>query len=170
MEQIRLRGAVNSEAAKIWKIIQDAIEQRRRDGSDQWQNGYPNEHTILSDIERGYGFVLEESEEILGYAAVIFGPELAYEAIDGKWLTDGDYAVVHRVARPSRARGSGFATKLFEEIEDLCLERGVYSIRVDTNFDNLAMLKTVERLGYIYCGEVIIAGALRKAYEKTLAP
>ena len=25
----------------IWEIIQQAIEQRRQDGSDQWQNGYP---------------------------------------------------------------------------------------------------------------------------------
>ena len=45
-----LRKAVISEPPVIWEIIQQVIEQRRRDGSNQWQNGYPNEQTINDDI------------------------------------------------------------------------------------------------------------------------
>lgn len=33
-----------------------------------WQNGYPLDEMILEDIEKGYGRVLEENEEIVGYA------------------------------------------------------------------------------------------------------
>jgi hypothetical protein len=53
-------------------------------------------------------------------------------------------------------------------IEDLCMEQKVYSIKVDTNFDNIPMLKIMNKLNYIYCGEVFYEGDARKAYEKVL--
>lgn len=37
----QFRKASYTEVAPIWKIIQHAIERRRKDGSNQWQNGYP---------------------------------------------------------------------------------------------------------------------------------
>jgi GNAT superfamily N-acetyltransferase len=162
------RLARESELAIAWAIVQDAIEQRRRDGSQQWQNGYPNEQTIKNDIAAGNGYVLVEDEEILAYAAVIFGVEPAYLEIEGAWLTSGSYAVVHRVARASVSKGKGIATRLFEHVETLSLEKGVNSIRIDTNFDNAPMLHIVDKLNYVYCGEIYYAGAPRKAYEKVL--
>lgn len=169
IEQLILREATISDVPQIWIIIQDAIEQRRLEGSTQWQDGYPNEISITNDIKNGYGYVLTENESILSYAAIIFGIEPAYENIEGKWLTDGDYAVVHRVAVSKLAKGKGIATKLFENIEGLCLNSAIYSIKVDTNFDNVPMLKILDRLKYEYCGEVFFRGAARKAYEKKLA-
>ncbi|MFZ0599220.1 MAG: GNAT family N-acetyltransferase [Flavobacterium sp.] len=167
-EQLTLRKADLSEVPLIWTILQDAIEQRRQDGSTQWQDGYPNELTIQNDIQNGYAYVLTENDLILCYAAIIFDKEPAYEDIQGKWLTNGDYAVVHRVAVSKLAKGKGIATKLFENIEDLCLTQNIYSIKVDTNFDNVPMLKILDRLSYTYCGEVFFRGAARKAFEKKL--
>ncbi len=40
--------------------------------------------------------------------------------------------------------------------------------KVDTNFDNAAMLHILKKLGYTYCGEVYLAGGERKAFEKLL--
>lgn len=168
-EQFVLRKAVISEIPVIWEILQDAIEQRRQDGSTQWQDGYPNELSIKSDIENGYAYVLTENENILCYAAIIFDREPAYENIEGKWLTDGDYVVIHRVAVSKLAKGKGIATKLFESLESLSVENNVFSIKVDTNFDNIPMLKILERLNYTYCGEVYFRGSARRAYEKKLS-
>lgn len=168
MDTLILRKANLSEVPQIWEIIQDAIEQRRLEGSKQWQDGYPNELSIENDINNGYGFVLTENESILCYAAIIFGIEPAYEEIEGKWLTNGDYAVVHRVAVSKLAKGKGIATKLFQNIEGLCLEHNIHSIKVDTNFDNVPMLKILDKLDYTYCGEVYFRGAARKAFEKKL--
>lgn len=168
MNTLLLRKANLSEVPQIWEIIQDAIEQRRLEGSKQWQDGYPNELSIENDINNGYGFVLTENESILCYAAIIFDIEPAYENIEGKWLTNGDYAVVHRVAVSKLAKGKGIATKLFQNVEGLCLEHNIYSIKVDTNFDNVPMLKILDKLDYAYCGEVYFRGAARKAYEKKL--
>lgn len=168
-EQLQLRKADITEVPVIWEIIQDAIEQRRQEGSSQWQDGYPNELSITNDINKGYGYVLTENGTILCYAAIIFDKEPAYEDIEGKWLTNGDYGVVHRVAVSKLAKGKGIATKLFQSIEGLCLEHHIYSIKVDTNFDNVPMLKILDKLGYTYCGEVHFREAARKAFEKKLA-
>jgi GNAT superfamily N-acetyltransferase len=167
-EQLILRKADLSETDQIWNILQDAIEQRRQDGSSQWQDGYPNQLTVQNDIQNGYAYVLTENESILCYAAIIFDIEPAYEDIQGKWLTDGDYAVVHRVAASKLAKGKGIATKLFKTIEDVCLANNIHSIKVDTNFDNIPMLKILDKLNYTYCGEVFFRGSARKAFEKKL--
>ncbi|WP_276088495.1 GNAT family N-acetyltransferase [Pedobacter sp. JY14-1] len=168
-QQMRLRKAEISELQVIWKIFQQAIEQRRRDGSSQWQDGYPNEQSIRSDIENSYGYVLCDRENIIAYSAIIFDGEPAYDVIEGQWATDGDYVVVHRVAVSDAAKGKGIATRLFGMIEELAVANGVYSIKVDTNFDNVPMLKILDRLRYIYCGEVFFRGSARKAFEKLLS-
>ena len=163
-----LRKAKYSEAPVIWNILQEAIEQRKQDGSDQWQQGYPNEHTVHDDITNGYAYVLVDQEVVVAYAAIIFGIEPAYNDIKGQWLTNDDYVVVHRVATSNAVKGKGIATQLFSMIEDLCLQHNVYSIKVDTNFDNIPMLKILDKLNYTYCGEVFFGGANRKAYEKVI--
>lgn len=163
-----LRRAAPSELQTIWEIIQYAIEQRRADGSDQWQNGYPNEQTIQEDLDAGYAYVLDEDGVVLVYAAIIFGKEEAYENIDGKWLTNDDYAVLHRVAASPKAKGKRAATMLFQLTETLCIENNIHSIKVDTNFDNAPMLKLLQNLNYTYCGEVFFQNAPRKAYEKVI--
>ena len=163
-----LRKATFSELPIIWDILQQAIEQRKKDGSKQWQNGYPNEQTILDDITNGYAYVLTDNDLIVAYVAIIFGVELAYNDIKGKWLTNDDYVVVHRVATADTVKGKGIATQLFKMIEDFSSAQKVYSIKVDTNFDNIPMMRIFDKLGYIYCGEVFFNGASRKAYEKII--
>lgn len=163
-----LRKAERTELPTIWTIVQFAIEQRRLDGSRQWQDGYPNPATLEDDLKKGYAYVIEESGEILLYAAIIFDPEPAYEAIEGRWLTDGPYLVMHRIAVSSQAKGKGIATAFFHLAEDLCRSKGVPSIKVDTNFDNAPMLRIMDKLGYTYCGEVYFRGSARKAFEKVL--
>lgn len=163
-----LRKAFFSELPIIWNILQQAIAQRKNEGSDQWQNGYPNEQTVHDDIANGYAYVLVANNEIIAYAAIIFGVEPAYENIAGRWLTNDDYVVVHRVATSNKVKRKGIATHLFKMIEELAVEQKVYSIKVDTNFDNVPMIKILSKLDYTYCGEVFYDGAPRKAYEKVL--
>jgi hypothetical protein len=73
------------------------------------------------------------------------------------------------VATSNAIKRTGVATNLFRMIEDLCVKKKVYSIKVDTNFDNIPMLKIFDKLGYVYCGEVLLMGAPRKAYEKIIS-
>ena len=162
------RKAELSEIAPIWEILQQAIIRRKEDGSKQWQDGYPNPEVVQKDIEQGEGFVLVNGETIIGYSAVLINDEPAYAEIEGNWLTNDDFVVIHRVAISEKYLGKGFAKIIIKNIEDFALSNNIYSIKADTNFDNIAMIKIFENSGYAYCGEVYFRGSSRKAYEKVL--
>ncbi|MDO5608926.1 MAG: GNAT family N-acetyltransferase [Capnocytophaga sp.] len=166
--KFEFRKAEMSDFEPIWEIISDAKESRRLEGSSQWQDGYPNEDSIRNDIQNHYGFVMTYQGIIYAYSAVIFAIEPAYEAIEGQWITDGEYAVVHRMAVARQAKGKGIGKILLEYIENYILEKKYPSIRIDTNFDNIAMLKILEKEEYVYCGEVYFRGSARKAFEKKI--
>ncbi len=94
----QFRKAKNSEATQIWNILQSAIKRRKVEGSNQWQDGYPNMEVVIKDIDSGEGFVLTENDNIIGYTAVLINNEPEYLNIEGKWLTNEDFVVFHRVA------------------------------------------------------------------------
>ena len=153
----------------IWKILSDAIARRKADGSNQWQDGYPNIAVVKSDIENGFGYVITENQTPVGYCAIMINDEPAYAGIEGKWLTDGDFIVFHRVAVSEKYLGKGIARVMLGFIDEFALSKRIFSVRADTNFDNLAMLALFEKTGYQYCGEVYFRGSPRKAFEKVLA-
>lgn len=163
------RKAKTEDINQIWDILQGAILRRKKDGSDQWQNGYPNPTVIKNDLAKDIGYVLTKGNEIIGYCAILINDEPAYANIKGKWLTDGDFVVYHRVAISENYLGRGLAQKMLKYIDDFARDNNIKSIRVDTNFDNVGMLKTLDKTGYTYCGEVILSGGTRKAFEKVLA-
>jgi GNAT superfamily N-acetyltransferase len=162
------RKATNNDIPQIWIILQQAIVRRKIDGSSQWQDGYPNESVIAQDIEKGIGYVLTDENKVSGYAAILFNDEPAYEQLNGTWLTNDDFVIVHRVAISDEDLGKGLAQKIFLYTEDIAIENNIFSIKVDTNFDNIPMLKILEKLGYTYCGEVFFRGSARRAFEKKL--
>ncbi|NBL66101.1 GNAT family N-acetyltransferase [Flavobacterium sp. NST-5] len=162
------RKAQLNDLLPIWKILQDGILRRKADGSQQWQDGYPNVSVVENDIENGYGFVLEIDGKIAGYCAILINDEPVYQAIEGKWLSEGNFVVYHRVAVSEDFLGQGIAKKMLQEIETFALQHNIYSLKADTNYDNPAMMGLFERLGYQYCGEVYFRGSARRAYEKVL--
>lgn len=168
MNDIKLRPALYSEKAAIWDILAAAIERRKADGSQQWQDGYPNEEVVANDLKENYGYVLETNGKVAGYCALILNNEPAYAAIDGRWLTNGSYVVIHRIAISPDYIGKGLVQVMLQQIETLVKYDEIPSIRVDTNYDNAPMLHILEKMGYRYCGEVRTRGGLRKAYEKVI--
>ncbi|MDO3693941.1 GNAT family N-acetyltransferase [Wenyingzhuangia sp. chi5] len=164
----QFRKATLDDVIAIWDILKQAIERRKQEGSNQWQDGYPNLEVIKKDIEKHVGFVLTENETIVGYAAVLINDEPEYENIKGKWLTDDDFVVFHRVAISENHLGKGLAKKMMSCIEQYALDNDIYSIKADTNFDNVAMLGIFKKLGYAYCGKVYFRNSPREAYEKSL--
>ena len=145
ISEIKFRKATQDDADKIWEILQQAIERRRLDSSQQWQNGYPNPETVNSDIEKQIGYVLVENDNVVAYSAVILNDEPAYGNIEGKWFSDVDFNVEHRLAVSDEVAGKGYATEIFRRIEDLSRQNGIFSVKVDTNFDNATMLHILKK-------------------------
>lgn len=164
----QFRKATISDVSSIWEILQLAIARRKSDGSNQWQDGYPNPEVIADDIDRGVGYVLTRNDAIVGYTAILINDEPEYTNIEGKWLTYDDFVVFHRVAIAEKWLGQGLAKELLFHIENFARNQGINSIKADTNFDNKPMLSLFEKSGYVYCGEVYFRGSPRKAYEKRL--
>lgn len=163
-----LRKAQPDDLPHVWEIIRYAIMRRKEEGSAQWQDGYPNPEVLRADVDKGVGFVLADSNTIAGYCAVLINDEPAYAEINGKWLSDDDFVVFHRVAISKDHLGKGLAKKMMEHIEAFAMANNIRSVKADTNFDNAAMLRIFDSMGYAYCGEVYFRGSARKAYEKLL--
>ena len=164
----QFRRAKISDAFEIWQILKDAIQRRKEDGSNQWQDGYPNMDVVKNDIERKIGFVLTRNDNIIGYTAIIINDEPDYINIEGKWLTNQEFMVYHRVAISKKFLAKGMAKKMMKLIEEYALSKNIYSLKADTNHDNIPMLKIFEKMGYSFCGTVHIRQSPRKAYEKVL--
>lgn len=166
---MEFRGAVFSDINKIMIIIKQAQEYLKQEGIDQWQNNYPNPEIIKNDIENKIGYVLVYNENIIGSVAVSFDGEKTYDYIEGNWLSNNDYAVVHRTAISSEYKGQGFASIMLKNIESMCLEKGIHSIRVDTHEENLSMQRFIKKSGFQYCGIIYLQdGSKRLAYEKLI--
>lgn len=109
-----------------------------------------------------------ETGTVIAYGAVVFDGEPAYDAIEGAWVTGGEYVVLHRLAVADGEKGRGVAAEFMRRTETLARRRGVGSFRVDTNFDNRYMLRLLERLGFVYCGKIVYQSGERLAFEKHL--
>lgn len=163
------RKATSADRPHIWNILQQAILRRKKDGSRQWQEGYPNEDVVQQDIDKGIGYVLTVDDRIACYAAILINDEPAYHELNGTWITNEDFVVVHRLAVSDEFVGQGLAQKMLRCTEEYALTNNIFSVKVDTNFDNIPMLKIFEKLGYQYCGEVTFRGGIRLAFEKVLS-
>lgn len=165
---MKLEKATTQQLDVIWEIIREAIQRRKEDGSTQWQNGYPNIETIKNDMADESAYVLIKNNIVIAYVSIKINNEPAYEKIKGKWLTNNDFLVLHRIAVSKKYLGKGMAIKIFELSEMLAKEKQIYSIKVDTNFDNQPMLHILKKRNYQYCGKVFFGKSERKAFEKKI--
>lgn len=166
---MRLRKAGIEDVDAATGILRQAAQWMMDNGKQQWNHSYPTVRHVRSDVERGVGFVMvDDADNILGYCAIAVDGEPAYDHLDGHWLSDGPYVVVHRMAIRMDRKGHGLGRRFMEMVENHALERGVKSFKVDTNFDNYSMLGLLDKLGFTYCGQVKYENGYRRAFEKVL--
>lgn len=167
-----VRRARPEELGAIVEIVAEARRFIALSGSDQWQDGYPEEALIARDIEAGIGYVLEADGAVGAYAVFTPEPEPIYEQISGNWKAEGRYITIHRLAVGDRMRRRGAGTALLRHAETLAREGGIASLRADTHRMNAAMQGLLSREGFAFRGEVnypVTAGdPVRVAYEKLL--
>ena len=168
--KIIFRKAKEIDVFEIMKIINQAQDYLRANNIDQWQNDYPNTETILDDVRNDVSYVLLKDDHIIGTIALIFQIEPTYNNIyQGSWLSDKKYMTIHRIAIDNKYFGSGFASLMMEYAEELGKKNHVFSIRIDTQKDNLQMQKHLLKNQYILCGLIYLNdNSERLAFEKIL--
>ena len=167
---MELRKTEPTDVERIMQIIDAAKISLRERGVNQWQGGTPNAEMIKADIENGESYVVVENGKVTATCMISFAGEPTYaKIIDGKWLADGDYGVLHRVAVAEDQKRKGMASFMFKQAMLLCEEKGIPSLRVDTHRDNIPMRTALEHNGFTHCGTIFLAnGAERVAYEKII--
>ncbi len=167
MEYI-FRKASLTEVDRIMEIIDEAKLQMRREGKNQWDEKYPARQHIETDIADGNAYVMILEGQIAAYGAVVFTGEPAYNGIQGRWLSEQPYVVLHRLAVTESVKGHGIGRLFMQEVERMSRSAGVHSFKVDTNYDNARMLRLLDKTGFTYCGQIFYPQGARMAYEKLL--
>jgi hypothetical protein len=169
-----IRPATEADIPAVLPVFEAAKAIMRADGNhDQWgAPGFPGDALLLRDIARGGGYVIEISPRdpsglgrndkvsIVAYFALLPSPEPTYSHIDGAWLTDEPYGVIHRIASYPEVHG------IFSAIIDFAAARYPH-LRIDTHRDNRIMQHLIDTAGFTYCGIIWLEdGTERLAYEK----
>lgn len=165
---MKFRKSKIEDIPMMMEIIKQAQNYFKSKDIDQWQDGYPNEENLREDIIQGESYVMLLDDKIVATAAISFRGESTYNEIyRGNWLSDREYAVVHRVAVNDDYKGQGLSHKIIEFSQKKCKELGYSSIKIDTHKDNFVMRSLLEKNGFKYCGIILLEdGAERVAYEK----
>ena len=156
-----VRKATQSDYNRIMEIYEIARSFMAETGNPhQWGDlGYPYPDLIKEDIEKQRLLVIIENETVEGVFFWSLGADPTYVEIDGQWLNDKPYGVIHRIAGSGRVKG----------ILKTAVEYGLQfsdSIKIDTHVDNTVMQSALEKLGFKYCGMVYLPhGVWMKAYQ-----
>lgn len=161
-----IRLATLNDLEQINRIYMDARSFIASYGSPQWQNNYPSKEISIDDINRKVLYVYEESE-ILGVMAV-FDDEVTYNRIEGSWLSNKPYKVIHRIATKKESFNKGISSKMINFVFDVLKAK---SIRIDTHKLNIPMQNLLMKLNFTYCGIIYLNQLVDKerlAYQKDI--
>lgn len=165
---ISFRLAKETDIDICLRFIDDAREHQREQGFIQWTDKSPCIDNIIEDISNRCGYLITDNDIPFGYVCISFSGETAYDSLEGNWLSDCPYAIIHRLAFGKIGRGKGASKEVFIFASKLCHANGVYSLRIDTHENNRKMRHIIEREGFTYCGTVYYNGSPRMAYEKMI--
>ena len=156
-----IRKTTQADLPTVMEIYAYARTCMKENGNpNQWHSHHPPQALIEADIKAGLSYVCENENGIAAVFYFSIAQDPTYSKIDGKWLNDESYGVVHRIARGPDAKGAGAYCL------NWCFAQHP-NIRIDTHRDNAAMLKLLENLGFIYCGIIWLAnGDERMAFQK----
>ncbi|MBO5814578.1 MAG: N-acetyltransferase [Bacteroidales bacterium] len=156
-----IRKATYKDLPFLMEIFQKAKGIMRSSGNmHQWNDNYPSENIVRSDIDADNCIVLCKEDRIIATMAFIPGPDPTYANIEGKWLNDVPYHVIHRIAaiEPGHKAAETLFDWAFTQTE---------CIRIDTHKDNVIMHHILNRYGFTHCGTIYLeSGDPREAYQK----
>ena len=157
---MRIRKTTPQDLPRVMAIYIHARQFMADTGNPhQWTEGHPVQSIIEGDIAQGLSYVCVNQED--HPLAVFFfdtRPDATYGKIEGAWISQGEYGVIHRIASDTKGAGTFCINWCYEQINN---------IRIDTHRDNAPMRQLLDKLGYQYCGIIWLDnGHERMAYQK----
>ena len=158
-----IKKATMSQLASILAVYEKArIFMAQNGNPDQWGTAYPPEAMIRQDIANGKCYVNLNGDKIRAVFYFAVEPDPTYGYIDGAWLNDESYGVIHRIAVGESGRG--IAAECFAFAAQHC-----DNLRIDTHEKNIPMQRCLAKHGFTRCGIIYLEnGDPRIAYQKVI--
>ena len=168
----QFRKARPEDLSGIMTVIHQAQAFMATQEIDQWQDGYPSEAQIASDIAKGFSYVFDADGIIASITYLTAEPEPAYAELEGAWHTAEPCLTIHRMALGDAYRHSGMAAEILTHAIAIAHAQQLSGIRVDTHRGNRAMRRFLEKHGFQQCGyvryEMNAGDPIRVAYDLPL--
>lgn len=167
-----LRKAKKEDIPAILDIVEDARVRLRANGTLQWNtpDGYPSAATFEQDIQEDQLYVVDDAGFVCAMAAFCTKDDENYQHIIGKWISNGPYVTIHRIAVKKEYYHKKVSDYLMEQACLFTRMIGYNSIRVDTHPFNEPMRKLLVKFGFKECGHVYLLrtkiDSKRIVYEK----
>lgn len=172
MMSTKIQLATIDDLNDVWALRLKATAFLKSLDVDQWQFEDPTIHDFKDDILKDELYVYKEGHEIIGMFALKFGIEPTYAEIGGRWRYDEPYATIHRLALSVEHQKKGLAYEMLAYSEVITKEKGITYMRIDTHEKNLNAQRVFTKIGYVYCGTIILTikhgEKKRLAYDKRL--
>jgi GNAT superfamily N-acetyltransferase len=161
--------ATHSHRDWIVRQIEGCRLQMARHGSGQWQGKEPSIATIEEDIRYQRYYVLFEDQQPCGGAALMKHEPGYDHLLEGQWLNQDTYRVIHRFFIAPSYQGRQLSKMLLTQLEQQVQEQHVDNIRLDTHALNQPMRGLLARQHYLHVGKAWLPQAgERLVYHKVL--
>ena len=148
-----IRKANKTDLDNIMLMYKSCVKGMLANNIDQWDETYPNSGVIMEDLIAQTYFVAIEKNIIIGGINIDQNQDTTYLDID--WSdTSNQFLVVHRLAVKVEFWNDGIGKSLMLFTENLVIEKGLNSIRLDTYSGNPKAMEFYRRLGYRELGSI----------------
>jgi len=148
-----IRKANKSDLDNIMLMYKSCVKGMLANNIDQWDETYPNDGVIMEDLIAQTYFVAIENTIIIAGINIDQNQDDTYLALDWKDKKN-QFLVVHRLAVKEEFWNDGIGKSLMLFAENLVIEKGLNSIRLDTYSGNPKAMEFYRRLGYIELGTI----------------
>ena len=148
-----IRKANKSDLDNIMLMYKSCVKGMLANNIDQWDETYPNSGVIMEDLIAQSYFVALENGIIIGGINIDQNQDKTYLEIDWEDKKN-QFLVVHRLAVKVEFWNDGIGKSLMLFAENLVIEKGLNSIRLDTYSGNPKAMEFYKRLGYSELGTI----------------
>jgi len=158
-----IRKANKTDLENIMKMYKSCVKGMLENGIDQWDDTYPNTEIISEDLNVGTYYVAEIDETIIGGVNIDRNQDDTYLTLDWEDKSDS-FLVVHRLGVKEELWNKKIGKDLMLFTENLVIEKGLKSIRLDTYSGNPKAMEFYRRLGYSELGTIDLKPDKEKYY------
>lgn len=119
---------------------------------DQWDDLYPDLEAVDDEVAAGSVYVAVDGATCIASVSLDELPDAAYAGVS--WRGGEPALIMHRLCVDPRQRGRGFGRRMVQFAEELAVDRGCASVRLDAYIGNLSAVRLYERCGFNVAGKV----------------